>query len=108
MWRRSLGNPNLSLQFSGLFDISHDVRTFSSQREEGSVQLGQKLSRTNTVQYRFTFRKVNVLGTPADHAGADPAAFATGARRLSFQEALSRTGVTIPSIRITASTLRST
>ena len=59
-----LGNPNLSLQFSGLFDHSHDIRTFSSQREEGSVQLGQKLSRANTLQYRFTYRKVNILGTP--------------------------------------------
>lgn len=59
-----LGNPQLSLQFSGLFDISHDVRTFSARREEGSVQLGQKLSRANTVQYRFTYRKVNILGTP--------------------------------------------
>lgn len=58
------GNPNLNLQFSGLFDISHDVRTFSSRREEGSVQLGQKLTRANSVQYRYTFRKVNVLGTP--------------------------------------------
>jgi outer membrane protein insertion porin family len=59
-----LGNPNLNLQFSGLFDISHDVRTFSSRREEGSVQLGQKLSREYTLQYRYTFRKVNILGTP--------------------------------------------
>jgi outer membrane protein assembly complex protein YaeT len=58
------GNPNLNLQFSGLFNISHDVRTFSARREEGSVQLGQKLSKANTLQYRFTYRKVNVLGTP--------------------------------------------
>jgi len=58
------GNPNLSLQFSGLFDTSHNIRTFSAQREEGSVQLGQKLSRANTIQYRYTFRKVNILGTP--------------------------------------------
>ena len=59
-----LGNPKLSLQFSGLFDHSHDVRTFSARREEGSVQLGQKLSKADTLQYRFTYRKVNVLGTP--------------------------------------------
>jgi len=59
-----LGNPKLSLQFSGLLDISHDIRTFSSRRLEGSVQLGQKLSRANTLQYRFTYRKVNILGTP--------------------------------------------
>jgi len=58
------GNPKLSLQFSGLFNISHDVRTFSARREEGSVQLGQKLSKANTLQYRFTYRKVNILGTP--------------------------------------------
>jgi outer membrane protein insertion porin family len=58
------GSPKLNLQFSGVFDISHDIRTFSSRREEGSVQLGQKLSRANSLQYRYTFRKVNVLGTP--------------------------------------------
>ena len=59
-----LGNEKLNLQFQGLFDISHDIRTFSARREEGSVQLGQKLSRAFTVQYRYTYRKVNVLGTP--------------------------------------------
>ncbi len=58
------GNPNLNLQFSGLFNISHDVRTFSARREEGSVQLGQKLTRANSLQYRYTFRKVNIIGTP--------------------------------------------
>lgn len=58
------GNPNLNLQFIGLFDISHDIRTFSSRREEGSIQLGQKLSRASSLQYRYTFRKVNILGTP--------------------------------------------
>jgi len=58
------GNPNLNLQFIGLFDISHDVRTFSARREEGSIQLGQKLSRAYSIQYRYTFRKVNILGTP--------------------------------------------
>jgi len=59
-----LGNEKLNLQFTGLFDISHDIRTFSARREEGSVQLGQKLSRAFTIQYRYTFRKVNILGTP--------------------------------------------
>lgn len=58
------GNPKLSLQFTGLFDRSHDIRTFSSRREEGSVQLSDKLTRAFTVQYRLTFRKVNVLGRP--------------------------------------------
>jgi outer membrane protein insertion porin family len=58
------GNQNFSLQFSGLFDISHNIRTFSARREEGSVQFAQKLSRANTIQYRYTFRKVNIIGTP--------------------------------------------
>lgn len=58
------GNPDLSIQFAGLFDISHNVRTFSARREEGSVQFGQRVSRANSFQYRLTFRKVNVLGTP--------------------------------------------
>ena len=59
-----IGNPNLSLQFTGLFEISRDVRTFSAQREEGSVQLAQKLTKALTLQYRYTFRKVRILGTP--------------------------------------------
>ncbi len=59
-----LGNPKLSLQLSGLFDHSHDVRTFSDERKEGSIQLGKKVSRANTLQYRYTYRKVNILGTP--------------------------------------------
>ena len=58
------GNPNLNLQFSALFDSEHDNRTFSSLRKEGSVQLGQRLTRAFSIQYRYTFRKVNVLGIP--------------------------------------------
>jgi outer membrane protein assembly factor BamA len=40
------------------------VRTFSARREEGSVQLGRKLSKANRVDVRYVFRKVNILGTP--------------------------------------------
>jgi outer membrane protein assembly complex protein YaeT len=58
------GSPNLNLQIAGLFDISKDVRTFSSRREEGSIQLGRKLSKTQSAQFRYTFRKVNILGEP--------------------------------------------
>lgn len=54
------GNPKFNLQFSGLFDISRDVRTFTSRREEGTVQLGQKISKAYTLQYRLTFRHVSV------------------------------------------------
>ena len=58
------GSDKLSLQFAALFDISKDVRTFSARREEGSVQLARKLAKGSTVQFRYTFRKVNILGTP--------------------------------------------
>jgi outer membrane protein assembly factor BamA len=54
------GNRNLSLQFAGLFDDSRDVRTFAARRLEGSVQLGQRLSKANTMQYRLSYRRVSV------------------------------------------------
>ena len=54
------GNPNLSLTFTGLADDSNDIRTFTSHRVEGSVQLAQKLTRALTVQYRYTIRRVTI------------------------------------------------
>ena len=55
-----LGSPNLNLLFSGLFDDSRDVRTFSARRREGSMQVGQKLNRASTLLYGFSFRRVSV------------------------------------------------
>jgi outer membrane protein assembly complex protein YaeT len=52
------GYPNLTLTVSGLFDVSHDVRTFAARRWEGSIQLAQRLTRANSVQYRFTYRNI--------------------------------------------------
>jgi outer membrane protein assembly complex protein YaeT len=54
------GSPNISLLFSAVYDDSRDVRTFSAKRQEGSVQLGQRLSRASQVLYRFTYRRVSV------------------------------------------------
>jgi outer membrane protein assembly complex protein YaeT len=54
------GQENLALSFSARFDDSRDVRTFTARRWEGSVQLAQRISRANTVQYRYVFRRVNV------------------------------------------------
>lgn len=51
-------NPNLSLTFTGLYDDSNDIRTFTAHRQEASAQLGQKLNRAYTVQYRLVFRHV--------------------------------------------------
>ena len=54
------GHENLSLTFSALFDDSNDIRTFTAHRVEGSVQLAQRVSRANTLQYRYVFRRVTV------------------------------------------------
>lgn len=54
------GNDRLNLTFTGLYDDSRDVRTFAAKRLEGSIQLGQRLTRANTLQTRFTYRDVRV------------------------------------------------
>ncbi len=53
-------NENLSLTMSGLFDLSHDVRTFAARRWEASAQLAQHISRVYSMQYRVTFRRVGI------------------------------------------------
>ncbi|HUK16999.1 MAG TPA: POTRA domain-containing protein [Bryobacteraceae bacterium] len=57
---RFRGNNNLTLDLTGLYLDSKDVRTFSYKREEGSAQLSQKVGKTLTFQYRFTYRHVSV------------------------------------------------
>jgi outer membrane protein insertion porin family len=53
------GNPDVNLLFSALYDDSRDVRTFSARRREGSVQVGQRVSRASTLLYRFSYRRVS-------------------------------------------------
>jgi len=53
------GRANLSLTFTGLYDFSKDINTFKNTRWEGSVQMRQRLSRANSFQYRFTYRRVS-------------------------------------------------
>ena len=60
LMREFTGNQNLTLTLSGLFDNSTDIRTFTAQRAEGAVQLAQRLSRANSLQYRFAYRHVIV------------------------------------------------
>lgn len=55
---RFIGNENLTLTVSGLFDNAFDIRTFAQERAEGSVQLAQRLSRQYQIQYRFALRHV--------------------------------------------------
>ena len=59
-------NPNLNLTSVILFDNSNDIRTFTADRREASIQLGQKLSRAYTLQYRFIFRNVTLNNIKID------------------------------------------
>ncbi len=52
------GNQNVNLSFSSLLDQSKDIRTFTSRRNESAVQIGHRLSRDLTVQYRVISRFV--------------------------------------------------
>ncbi len=52
------GNENLNLSFSSLLDQSKDIRTFTSRRNESAIQVGQRLSRDITLQYRVISRFV--------------------------------------------------
>lgn len=54
------GNPDLALTFSALFNDARDVRTFNARRWEGSAQLSQRFSKSNTGQLRLTYRQVTL------------------------------------------------
>ena len=56
---RFRNHDNLDLSFSALYDDLRDINTFSAKREEGSVQLSQKLSKPSTLLYRFSYRRVS-------------------------------------------------
>ncbi len=71
---RFLRNENLRLTVSTFYNNSLDVRTFTSERLEGSIQVEQVVSRTQThvpvttLLYRFTYRRVratDVVVNPA-------------------------------------------
>ena len=50
---RVRNHDNLDLTFTVVYDNTHGVNTFAAKREEGSVQLAQKLSKPSTLLYRF-------------------------------------------------------
>jgi outer membrane protein insertion porin family len=59
-WPRFGGHQNLSLSFTGLYEDSRDVRTFSFKRQEVSTQLTQRAGKQFTFLYRYTYRRVGV------------------------------------------------
>jgi outer membrane protein insertion porin family len=56
---RFLGSPRRTVTFSVLYDLTQDVQTFSSRREEASVQTSQRLNRASTLTLRFAYRRVS-------------------------------------------------
>jgi outer membrane protein assembly complex protein YaeT len=59
-WARFEGNDKLTLSFTARYDDSKDVRTFSFKREEISIQMKERLSKSLTLLYRYAYRTVNV------------------------------------------------
>jgi outer membrane protein insertion porin family len=49
-----------NLTYSLLYDNTLDVRTFAAKREEASVQLSQKFTKSLTGIFQFSFRQVSV------------------------------------------------
>jgi outer membrane protein assembly complex protein YaeT len=61
-----VSKENLSLTTTSLIENSNDIRTFTAHRREASVQLGQKVSRAYTAQYRLVFRHVTLSNLKID------------------------------------------
>jgi outer membrane protein insertion porin family len=49
-----------NITFTALWDNSLNVRTFASKREEASVQISQKFSKSLTGLFRYSYRRVSV------------------------------------------------
>jgi outer membrane protein assembly complex protein YaeT len=64
---RFLGSLDRTVTFSVMYDTTQDVQTFSSKREEASVQTSQKFNRASTLSVKFAYRKVSTgnLAIPA-------------------------------------------
>lgn len=55
-----ISNENLNLTTTALVDNSSDIRTYTAFRREAAIQLGQRISRAYTMQYRLVFRHVTL------------------------------------------------
>lgn len=63
---RLLNRENWRLTVSTFYDKSADVRTFTAERLEGSIQAEDVVSKSLTMLYRFSYRRVNVDPTTLD------------------------------------------
>jgi outer membrane protein insertion porin family len=58
-WPRFFGNDKLTFSITGLYDDSRNINTFNYKREEGSLQLEQRLSKAIKLYYGYTYRRVS-------------------------------------------------
>ena len=56
---RFLGSQGRTVTFTILYDTTQNVQTFSSRREEASVQTSQRLNRASTLLLRFSYARVS-------------------------------------------------
>jgi outer membrane protein assembly factor BamA len=56
----TFGNSHLSLQATAFYEKTQDINTFTESHYEGSLQLTDQISRTTTLFYRYSFRKILV------------------------------------------------
>ncbi len=61
-----IANDNLNLTITALAENSSDIRTFTAHRREGAIQLGERLSRASSIQYRLVFRNVTLSNLKID------------------------------------------
>jgi outer membrane protein insertion porin family len=54
----TFANPHLSFQATAYTERTQDISTFTQERYEGSVQLTQQVTRSTTLAYQYSFRKV--------------------------------------------------
>ena len=57
-------SSHFDLQFTGLYEYTRDVRTFTARRYEAAIQLMEHFTRALTLQYRYAFRHSYIIGTP--------------------------------------------
>lgn len=53
-------SPDKTLTFTGFYDKTQDVNTFTAERLEGSAQVRHIVNKGTTLLYRFTYRRVSV------------------------------------------------
>jgi outer membrane protein insertion porin family len=66
---RWLDFNNLTLNITGFYDDTFDIRTFEAKRLEGSAEIKQIKNKATTLLYRFTYRRVSI---PSSSLVIDP------------------------------------